>query len=204
MKFRIILFLSASLFFSAQLLGQANDKGMVINGIKWATRNVDKPGTFANNPEDSGMFYQRNRNVGWSTTDSLYNSNGGTVWDNSYAPSETWEKANDPCPIGWRIPTLDEIDSLLRTSKVSSQWTIVNDVNGRTFTDIATGSTIFLPAVGNYNGSKLKFSGSLGGYWSSKLRGINHGYFLHFHKKGASSNYDFGVMGYSIRCVSDK
>jgi len=34
------------------------DAGVIINGIKWATRNVDMPGTFAANPEDAGMFYQ--------------------------------------------------------------------------------------------------------------------------------------------------
>ena len=27
------------------------DKGVVINGVKWATRNVATPGTFAANPE---------------------------------------------------------------------------------------------------------------------------------------------------------
>ena len=34
------------------------DKGVEINGIRWATQNVDKPGTFVLNPEDLGMFYQ--------------------------------------------------------------------------------------------------------------------------------------------------
>jgi len=32
------------------------DEGVVINGIRWATRNVDAPGTFVDNPEDAGMF----------------------------------------------------------------------------------------------------------------------------------------------------
>ena len=41
------------------------DKGVIINGIKWATRNVDKKGTFTNNPEDIGMLYQWNSIVGW-------------------------------------------------------------------------------------------------------------------------------------------
>jgi len=37
------------------------DEGVVINGVKWATRNVAAPGTFAANPQDAGMFYQWNR-----------------------------------------------------------------------------------------------------------------------------------------------
>ena len=31
------------------------DPGVMINGIKWATRNIDEPGTFADNPEDVGI-----------------------------------------------------------------------------------------------------------------------------------------------------
>jgi len=42
----------------------AQETGVVINGVKWATRNVDKPGTFVANPEDFGMLYQWNRRVG--------------------------------------------------------------------------------------------------------------------------------------------
>ena len=34
--------------------------GVLINGVCWATRNVDAPGTFAENPEDPGMMYQWN------------------------------------------------------------------------------------------------------------------------------------------------
>ena len=45
------------------------DEGVVINGIRWATRNVDAPGTFTENPEDFGMLYQWNRKKGWNTTD---------------------------------------------------------------------------------------------------------------------------------------
>ena len=42
------------------------NKRVVINGVRWATCNVDAPGNFAANPEDAGMFYQWNRKVGWS------------------------------------------------------------------------------------------------------------------------------------------
>jgi len=33
------------------------DEGVIIDGVKWATRNVDVPGTFASSPEAPGMFY---------------------------------------------------------------------------------------------------------------------------------------------------
>ena len=44
---------------------------VTINGIRWATRNVDMPGTFVANREDAGMFFQRHKRVGWSSTDPL-------------------------------------------------------------------------------------------------------------------------------------
>ncbi|MDR1808976.1 MAG: hypothetical protein LBR34_01040, partial [Prevotella sp.] len=67
---------------------EPNTDGVVINGVCWATRNVDAPGTFAETPESAGMFYQWNRSLGWSSSNPLVNSNGGTTWDNS-APSGT-------------------------------------------------------------------------------------------------------------------
>ena len=33
------------------------DVGVVINGVRWATRNVDAPGTFAKNPESAGNHF---------------------------------------------------------------------------------------------------------------------------------------------------
>ena len=33
------------------------DEGVVINGVKWATRNVGSTGTFVTNPQDYGEYY---------------------------------------------------------------------------------------------------------------------------------------------------
>jgi len=124
------------------------DEGVVINGVKWATRNVDKPGTFATKPEDLGMLYQWNCRVGWSATDPIINSNGGTAWNGIIKVTCTiWEKSNDPSPVGWRVPTSEEIKKLLDEEKVNSEWVTENGVEGRRFTDKANGNTIFLPAV---------------------------------------------------------
>ena len=43
-----------------------HDAGVVINGITWATRNVDEPGKFAARPEDAGMYYQWNSKIPFS------------------------------------------------------------------------------------------------------------------------------------------
>ena len=145
------------------------ENGVIINGIKWATRNVDKPGTFAANPESTGMFYQWNRKTGWSGTDPMINSNGGTTWDTSQPTGTTWTEVNDPSPTGWRLPTSNEINSLISSGAV---WTQVNGVYGYRF---GNGSnTIFMPAAGFRDNA---YSGKLAGvndtdwYWSSAKSG---------------------------------
>ena len=57
-------------------LSLVEDPGVLINGVRWATRNVDAPGTFTTAPENAGMLYQWNRRVGWSNSEPMVNSNG--------------------------------------------------------------------------------------------------------------------------------
>jgi len=177
---------------------------VVINGVKWATCNVDKPGTFAAKPESSGMFYQWNRKVGWSSTDPPENSNGETTWDNSTPSGSTWEKYNDPSPAGYRVPTKDEIDKLLDTNKVKSEWTNYNGVNGRKFTDKTSGNSIFLPAAGYRVGSygTLYYVGTFGYYWSSTQNDTSGAYNLYFNGSRADWYYGNGASGFSVRPVA--
>ena len=149
---------------------------VLINGVRWATRNVDAPGTFAASPESTGMFYQWNRRKAWAASGEKVpgwppNWAGweGWSWDHSNPGATTWEVANDPSPAGYRVPTYAEILSLIDTEKVSRTWTTQNGVNGRRFTDIATGNNIFLPTAGfrhGYDGT-LYYPNDYGQYWSS-------------------------------------
>jgi len=140
----------------------AQETGVVINGVKWATRNVDAPGTFAEKPESPGMFYQWNRNIAWASSGSI------TDWDSSYPNGSVWEKDNDPSPEGWRVPTDEEFRKLLNAEKVDRRSENVNGAFGYRFTDKETGNSIFFPFVG------MRISEQYGalstancGYWSS-------------------------------------
>ena len=93
-------------------ISSTTDAGVVINGVRWATRNVDVPGTFAARPNSSGQFFQWNRQQGWSAT-----TPGAGVAIHGWNPSAigvgyVWEPVNDPCPKGWRIPTPNELAAL--------------------------------------------------------------------------------------------
>ena len=55
---RTILFLFAVLIFGLVSCNNASsDRGVEINGVRWATRNVETSGTFARNPESAGGFF---------------------------------------------------------------------------------------------------------------------------------------------------
>ena len=174
--------------------------GVLINGVVWATRNVDAFGTFAATPESPGMFYLWNRSKAWSATGTV------TGWDSSTPTGTTWEKVNDPSPAGWRVPTREELQTLSDTDKVTRLWTTQNGVNGYKFTDNTTGTSIFLPAAGLRNDSDgaLLDVGSVGYYWSSTQYNSLFAYYLDFSSSYADWGYGaYRGNGLSVRPVAD-
>jgi uncharacterized protein (TIGR02145 family) len=176
------------------------EEGVAINGIVWATRNVGAPGTFVTNPEDAGMFYQWNRNVGWSATDPMVNSNGGTTWNTSTPTGSTWEESNNVCPEGWRVPTLAELQNLINSEH---EGTTINEVDGIIFG--TEPNTIFLPAAGSrmYNVGLLDNVGTKGYYWSSTPYDSVNAYNLDFIYSGGGMFYNNRKYGISVRCVAE-
>ena len=174
------------------------DEGVIINGVKWATRNVDRPGTFTNKPEDAGMFYQWNRKTAWVTSGDV------TDWNRENPDGDVWEKINDPSPAGWRVPALGEIKTLLDSDKVSNEWTTENGVNGRRFTDKETNNSIFIPAAGfrNSDVGQLDNAGISGRYWCSTQSENISAYFLNFSAENAEwRGHYYRKNGFNIRSV---
>jgi uncharacterized protein (TIGR02145 family) len=183
-------------------------EGVMIGGVCWATHNVDMPGTFTANPEDAGMLYRWNSTIGWSSTDPMVNSIGGTTWDPPGSVVGTyidvrWERVNNPCPKGWRMPIQEELFSLGQFFWLN-QWTTLNGVTGRTFN--GEQSSIFLPAAGyrDDNTGACNDVGTVGYYWTtSTYCYVNpSAYYLYFssvHSYPGNTNHH--ADGFSIRCV---
>ena len=172
------------------------DPGVVINGIRWATRNLDYPGTFAPYPHSAGRFYQWGRRIGvtnhWPATGPV------TGWNDSNDRT-AWTAANDPCPPGWRMPTRDQLISL---NNAIGGWTQQEGVNGRLFGTAP--NQIFLPAAGarhSANGVAVSI-GTLGLYWSSSALTTTHAWFLRLPQDESSVSNTTRANGFSIRCVS--
>ena len=171
------------------------EEGVLINGLRWAKRNVGAFGTFVNNPEDIGMYYQWNRPTAWATDGVV------TGWNSTEDAGTTWETANDPCPTGWRVPTKGELDGL--ASAATHTWTTEGGMNGMLF---GNGSnTIFLPAAGCRNSStgQLYNRGSNGYYWSSTVINTTNAYYLYFTSNTYTTYYANKSSGFSVRCVAE-
>ena len=168
--------------------------GVVINGIRWATRNVDMPGTFAETPESFGMLFQWNRKKAWNAVDEEVEG-----WDSSFPEGTKWYAENDPCPEGWRVPTVDELRSL---QDAGSEWTMQNRVRGRLFG--TTPNQLFLPSAGWRRSSDGSFNGlnAVGNYWSSTQSGVLSAMYLWFPAGHVSESSLWRQNGMSVRCVS--
>ena len=172
------------------------DIGVVINGVRWATSNVDAPGTFAKNPEDAGMLFQWNRRKGWCAT------NETEGWDESTPTGTAWYAENDPCPQGWRVPSADELRSLHDSGhEWVSNWDDT-DINGRVFGTYP--NQIFLPAAGSrITDGTLNAVDAGGGYWSSTQFNSTRAINLWFSNISSGVSDLRRVYGFSVRCVAE-
>ncbi len=80
---------------------------------------------------------------------------------------------DDPCPVGWRVPTAGELNTLVDEEHVAHEAS----EQGVRFTDNASGNSIALPLAGyRLAGSeKVSGEGSYGCYWSSTAGGEEMG-----------------------------
>ena len=139
---------------------EENTAGVLINGVRWATRNLG-----AQNPEDYGGYYQWNRGTTGSLSQEDYYNLG-------YANTNSWLRVNDPCPKGWRVPTYEELKAAFDMKYSGS---ILNGVSGL-FVSGGSGNTgIFMPAGAYWSATRGRM-GSMGGaeylsiptnYWTS-------------------------------------
>jgi uncharacterized protein (TIGR02145 family) len=193
----------------------ATPEGAVtINGIHWATRNVDTFRNFVANIYDYGMFYQWNRATAWA------NSGDVSGWSNTAAAGTTW--APDPCPAGFRVPTNTELTNLHDQVATNSVWVTDAQANtagvGAAVAGRIFGNGTVIPAAGTFNPATMLFlpatgfrnttgalggQGTLGYYWSSTES--TSGFAWRFYFSSVSCNMSGGnsANGYSVRCVAE-
>ena len=171
------------------------EESVIINGIKWATRNVNDPGTFTSESEDAGMFYQWNRKTAISSKGSV------SDWNKTNPAGTNWTKSNDPCPNGWRLPTEAELQALIKST---GDWRIKNNSIGYLFGTAP--NQIFLPFAGYrdyFYAGKLELVNRSGGYWSSSQYDNTDAWSLSISQDGAYIDALNRSYALSVRCVCD-
>ena len=174
--------------------------GVLINGVVWSPYNVGTMGKFVDNFEDFGVYYQWNRK---DTSNFVLCVDCYPSYDTS-----SWLPSENPCPKDWRIPTVDELNKLLDTEKVTSEWVTESGINGYLFTEKSSGNSIFLPAAGFiscYTGL-LRDVGYYGSYWSSTPDRTTSAHLMSFqgNESRPFCTVGYRTAGFSIRPVAEK
>lgn len=214
--YTLALLLAAILLFSSckreeeeKDLTLITDEGVYIGEIddepiRWATRNLNTPGTFARYPHSSGGFFQ------WGTLDgeTHHFDNTTTISPDEWHGDATardrvaWTVTSDPCPPGWRVPTRAELTAL-RNAGVSAM-TELGGVPGRFFG--TEPNRIFLPASGfrRSNDGALSNVGIVGSFWSNDEGDTAFSWSLFFSSVSIRIEAEWRSNGDSVRCVAKR
>jgi uncharacterized protein (TIGR02145 family) len=155
-----------------------------------------------------GNYYQ------WGRSTIVANASTSSAaigsWNTSSAANGAWadgsKTANDPCPTGYRVPTI-------------AQWSLVESYNAQTttgsFSNSATNfgaarhfgageNKLTLPAAGyRYTSTgALGNRGNVGYYWGSSESGT-YANLLRFDSGSAYPDFNNRTFGFSVRCVSE-
>ena len=147
-----------------------------------ATTGTAVNGTTSTNsdaPADALFILEPNSPYDWRSSQS------NTLW-------ATEASANNPCPVGFRVPTETEQNTLVTAASITNSAS-------------AASSTLKFTVPGNREDSNgaLYGVGYYGRYWSSTVSGTN-ARSLHFSSTAAYTNYvSSRARGYTVRCLKD-
>ena len=130
-----------------------------------------------------------------STTPGSSNLHGSANWYTGSNPDSLWQGVNgtnNPCPIGYRLPTNAELTALVSAASIT---TAAN----------AASSTLRFSGAGfrySVDGTLLSAGISDGAYWSSSVGGTQAS--LRRFESGSTSTYNGKrAAGLSVRCIKD-
>ena len=163
------------------------------------------PWTGKNEDADPNTYYSgRSEPFDWITT-------RGDYWNEGTESVPVKSEMYDPCPAGWRVPTIAELNTL--SYGYHSDIVTVNGVlgiwySGNTPNSESASKRVFLPAAGGrwadnyFHGSGAIGRGEGGSYWSSSSQ---NGYGWEMSLLGNTpANTTYKAFGKSIRCCKDE
>ena len=143
-----------------------------------------------------------NSNVFYKVNKSPYNwldYKNDTLW-NAGTESNPIKTEYDPCPEGWRVPTITELENLIENSL---PWDGGYWFSGSSLYS-SNSPKIFFPAAGmqHCNTEYGEYRGLYGYYWSSSTY-TSHSCDLEFSSDFNESGASYRAYAISVRCVQE-
>ena len=188
------------------------------SGTLWAKMNVG-----ATSESDYGLYFAWGETEGYadastkafSWNDYKYGTSSSNITKYTATNNKmVLELEDDAAYVNWgpewRMPTEEQCNELFNTTYVTNAW--VTDyngsgVNGRLFTSVSNGNTMFVPAADICQDGDVPRVGNHGGVWASSRnsRSISTAYYFKFNSNGASVSDDmYRYSGMSVRGVVNK
>lgn len=188
------------------------------SGTLWATMNVG-----AEKESDYGLYFAWGETQGYTASqvgtgegqkafawaDYKYSDNGSSSVMTKYNATDgkaVLDLEDDAARANWggswKMPTKAQFQELLNTANCTNEQTTVNGVNGRLFTSVRNGNTLFVPAIGYCRNGIVNGVGGSVSVWVSDISSyaVNNAQFFEF---GPGFIYDNRCYGRSVRGVLD-
>ena len=159
-----------------------------------------------------GNYYQ------WGSSTIVANAStaGDPIvgWNITPAANGAWadgsKTENDPCPVGFRVPTKTQWQGVMdhnTASRTSNNAWVAGDTNFRSaihWTPAGSSKKLTLPTAGyrDCSNGALRHRGNEGNYWSS-TENDTYAYYLYFGSSNAKTFKNLLTYGFSVRCVSE-